>query len=108
MEIIVYKNLNENNCIVNKFLMYNVNLFALWFAYYRRDNELNFPVVYDESHKNGEIIYEWINQEKKLNVYISKYEIVFVKVWGSFDEWSEDGVINKYDTIFELWKWIYK
>lgn len=55
---------------------------------------------------DGEIVFEWWKEDKKLTVYIQSNEAQYIKVWGDDIEDMEDGEINSDETIRVLWTWL--
>jgi hypothetical protein len=55
----------------------------------------------------GEIVFEWWFQQKKLTVYIEAEGAEYIKVWGGdIDNEMEDGAANHIPTIENLWCWL--
>lgn len=55
----------------------------------------------------GEIVFEWWHQNRKLTVYVLLEETDYIKVSGEdIDDDMEDGTITSSEDIKSLWQWI--
>ena len=81
-----------------------------WIDSLRKTVEYN-ELWWDEPLVNidpdGEIVFEWWHESKKLTVYISEEEIEYIKVTGKdIDRDMQEGIISSFNEIKSLWEWI--
>jgi hypothetical protein len=63
------------------------------------------PLIVADAH--GNVVFEWLNDHKRLVVYVSPTSVEYLKAWGP-DIWSdmEDGEIEAPGKRDELWRWL--
>ncbi len=55
----------------------------------------------------GEVVFEWWQEPKKLTIYVGNQSAEYVKVWGpDINTDMEDGSANSPDMRDSLWKWL--
>lgn len=56
---------------------------------------------------DGEIVFEWWKNDKKLTVYVSGNEMAYIKVPSPEIDEMEDGVLNfSLEELRSLWEWL--
>lgn len=55
----------------------------------------------------GEIVFEWWHQKRKITVYVLQENIDYIKIWGKdIDNEMEEGALTSSEDISLLWQWI--
>jgi hypothetical protein len=55
----------------------------------------------------GEVVFEWWLNKKKLTIYIGEENIEYVQVWGkNIDAKITDGDLESIDDFYPLWMWL--
>lgn len=55
----------------------------------------------------GEVVFEWWMEEKRLTLYIASGEVVYVASWGvSIENEMTDGVLAVHDDFRRIWRWL--
>lgn len=63
------------------------------------------PMV--SSEPEGNIVFEWWRNSRKLTIYVAPDEIEYIKVWGpSMIHEMEDGFVTAPRERQELWRWL--
>jgi len=59
------------------------------------------------SGPEGEVVFEWWYNHKKLTIYVGKQSIDYIQVWGKeVDAEITDGDIESIDDCRPLWMWL--
>ncbi len=59
------------------------------------------------SDENGDVVFEWWRDERKLTVFVTPTTVDYIKVWGVniFTE-MEDGTLHTDATVRDVWQWL--
>lgn len=63
------------------------------------------PLIVADAH--GNVVFEWLNGNNRLVVYVSPETVEYLKAWGP-DIWSDmkDGVVETPAERQDLWRWL--
>lgn len=57
--------------------------------------------------EDGDIMFEWWNEDKALTIYVSEDEVSYIKGWGlNIETDMEDGEATTPERRRELWDWL--
>lgn len=58
--------------------------------------------------EEGEAVFEWWRNDKKITLYISEYQILAIKVWGDDVERSMEDISLRHASEFSsIWNWLF-
>jgi hypothetical protein len=57
--------------------------------------------------EEGNVLFEWWNDDKMLSIYVSEKDVSYVSAWGAdiINE-MEDGMIETFSDCIKVWKWL--
>lgn len=55
---------------------------------------------------DGDIVFEWWRDPKKLTIYVSDRGVEFVKSWGRAISEMDDGTVGSAEEALSAWKWL--
>ncbi len=75
--------------------------------FYQLVTGLNWSSPNVTAGQQGEVVFEWWNDTKKLTVYLSNQNAEYVQVWGP-DIYTDmiDGIATSIETCREIWAWL--
>lgn len=70
------------------------------------DSKQKWLVPHVTTEGDGNIVFEWFNDPKKLSVFVDEFELSYLKVWGiNIHSDMEYGDIIALDEFCDLWFW---
>jgi hypothetical protein len=58
--------------------------------------------------EEGEVMFEWWRGEKKITLYVSAKQILFIRSWSdNIEDGMEDGVLSRASDFSTLWNWLF-
>lgn len=75
---------------------------------FRNTSAVGWQSPYISASEDGEIVFEWWNEARKLTIYVGAGQSTFLKSWGpNIVEDMEDGVLTQtWDPA--LWAWLFR
>jgi hypothetical protein len=59
------------------------------------------------ANEDGDVLFEWWNEDKALTVYVSEDTARYIKGWGlNIDTDMEDGEATRHGRRQDLWEWL--
>lgn len=102
---------NEDLKEVSPKTLSTIHSFFSYLEYIFYLEDLSFDNLFSDSFLNvdfdGELVFEWWNNNKKIVFYILDDSIEFIKVWGPDTEHQmEDGLMNSFNMLSPLCNWL--
>ncbi|MCJ2140259.1 hypothetical protein [Methylobacterium sp. E-066] len=58
--------------------------------------------------EDGDVVFEWWLNEKKITIYINEGRALYLKVWGeNIDDCMEEGELRRASDFSALWYWLF-